>query len=51
MTEAQRHVEAVNDPDAQPVTPENIECMKRTLQVKIIRRALGLRATLSRKEI
>ncbi len=41
MTEAQRHAAAVGDPDAQPITPENIGQMKRTPQVKIIRRALG----------
>ena len=42
MTEEQRHAAALNDPDAQPVTPENINRMKRTPQVKVIRRALGL---------
>ncbi len=42
MSEEQRHAAAVNDPDAQPVTPDNEKRMKRTPQVKIIRRALGL---------
>jgi putative transcriptional regulator len=31
-----------NDPDAQPLTHEDISRMRRTPQVKIIRRALGL---------
>jgi len=42
MTEAERHAAALSDPDAQPVTPDNIRRMKRTPQVKVIRRALGL---------
>lgn len=42
MTEAERHAAALRDPDAQPVTPDNERRMKRTPQVKIIRRALGL---------
>lgn len=42
MVEAQRHDAALSDPDAQPITPENIRRMKRTPQVKVIRRALGL---------
>ncbi len=42
MTEAQRHAAALSDPDAQPVTPDNVRRMKRTPQVKVIRRALGL---------
>ena len=42
MSEEQRHAAAVNDPDAQPVTHDNEKRMKRTPQVKIIRRALGL---------
>ena len=41
MTEEQRHAAALSDPDAQPVTPENIVRMKRTPQIRIIRRALG----------
>ena len=42
MSEEQRHLAALSDPDAQPVTPENIKRMKRTPQVRVIRRALGL---------
>ena len=42
MTDAQHHAAAVNDPDAQPVRPEDLKRMKRTPQVKVIRRALGL---------
>ena len=42
MSEKQRHAAAVNDPNAQPVTPDNEKRMKRTPQVKVIRRALGL---------
>jgi putative transcriptional regulator len=42
MTEAERHAAALSDPDAQPITPENIRRMKSTPQVKVIRRALGL---------
>ncbi len=42
MTEAQRHAAALRDPDAQPITPDNVGRMKRTPKVKVIRRALGL---------
>jgi putative transcriptional regulator len=42
MTEAQRHAAAINDPDAQPLTEEDLARMKRTPRAKIIRRALGL---------
>jgi putative transcriptional regulator len=42
MTEAQRHTAALSDPDARPLTEEDLTRMKRTPQVKIIRRALGL---------
>jgi len=42
MTEPQRHQAALNDPDARPLTEEDLSRMKRTPQVKIIRRALGL---------
>ena len=42
MSEEQRHAAAVNDVDAQPITPDNEKRMKRTPQVKVIRRALGL---------
>jgi putative transcriptional regulator len=42
MTDAQRHQAAVDDPDAQPLSPADLKRMKRTPQVKIIRRALRL---------
>lgn len=42
MTEAERHAAALSDPDAQPVTSDNMGHMRRTPQVKVIRRALGL---------
>ncbi len=42
MSEAERHAAALADPDAQPLTPERLARMKRTPQVKVIRRALGL---------
>ena len=42
MTEAQRHQAALNDPDARPLTDEDLRRMKRTPQARIIRRALGL---------
>jgi putative transcriptional regulator len=42
MTEAQRHAAAMADPDAQPLSEEDLVRMKRTPQAKVIRRALGL---------
>jgi putative transcriptional regulator len=42
MTEAERHAGALSDPDAQPITPDSVRNMKRTPQVRVIRRALGL---------
>jgi len=42
MTETERHTAALSDPDAQPITRDNVKRMKRTPQVKVIRRALGL---------
>ena len=42
MTTAERHQAALNDPDARPLTEEDLSRMKRTPQAKIIRRALGL---------
>lgn len=42
MTEAERHAAALKDSDAQPLGPEDMTRLKRTPQVKIIRRALGL---------
>ena len=41
MSEAQRHAAATRDPDAMPLTPADFKHMKRTPQVKLIRRALG----------
>jgi len=42
MSEAERHAAAVTDPDAQPLSPENMKHMPRTPQVRVIRRALKL---------
>ena len=42
MSEEERHVAALSDPDAQPLRPEDFQRMKRTPQVRVIRRALGL---------
>jgi putative transcriptional regulator len=42
MSEADRHAAAVNDSDAQPVTSTDMAHMRRTPQVRVIRRALGL---------
>jgi putative transcriptional regulator len=42
MTEAERHAAALRDPDAQPVTAENEQRMRRTPQVRVIRRALRM---------
>ena len=42
MTEAERHDAAISDPDAQPLTPEDMRGARRTPQVRVIRRALGL---------
>lgn len=42
MTDEEIHAAALADPDAQPLTPERLARMKRTPQVKVIRRALGL---------
>jgi len=42
MTAAERHAAAASDPDAQPLTQDDFRLMRRTPQVKIIRRALGL---------
>jgi len=42
MTARQRHAAALKDADAQPLRPDDMKRMKRTPQVKIIRRALGL---------
>src|SRR6202162_1473737 len=42
MSDEERHAAALSDPDAQPLTPEDFKRMKRTPQVRVIRRALGL---------
>jgi len=42
MTEAERHAAAMSDPDAKPLTSDDFKRMKRTPQVKVIRRALDL---------
>jgi putative transcriptional regulator len=42
MTEAAKHAAALSDPDARPLTEEDMKRMKRTPRAKIIRRALGL---------
>jgi putative transcriptional regulator len=42
MTEAERQAAALDDPDAQPLTPDDFLRMKKTPRAKIIRRALGL---------
>ena len=42
MTEEQRHAAALTDPDAQPLTNADMDRMKPTPRLKIIRRALGL---------
>ena len=42
MTEEERHLAALSDPDAQPMTDADLARMKRTPQVKIIRRAFRL---------
>lgn len=42
MTPEQRTAAAISDPDAQPLGPDDFQRMKRTPQVKVIRRALSL---------
>ena len=42
MTPAERTAAAEKDSDAKPITPKTAGRMKRTPQVKVIRRALGL---------
>lgn len=42
MTEADVHAAALADPDARPLTSERLTGMRRTPQVRVIRRALGL---------
>jgi putative transcriptional regulator len=42
MTEEERHAAALRDPDAQPLTPDDLKRMKPTPRAKLIRRALGI---------
>jgi putative transcriptional regulator len=42
MPAVDRNAAALRDPDAQPITPENEAQMRRTPQVRVIRRALKL---------
>jgi putative transcriptional regulator len=42
MTEQQIHAAALSDPDAQPLTQQRLNAMRRTPRVRVIRRALGL---------
>ncbi len=42
MTDEEVEVAALNDPDAQPLTPEGLSRLRQTPRIKIIRRALGL---------
>ena len=42
MTEEQRRAAALADPDAQPLSDADMDRMKPTSRLKIIRRALGL---------
>ena len=42
MTPEDRHIAALGDPDAQPLSPESELHMRRTPQVRVIRRALKL---------
>jgi len=42
MSDGERHIAASGDPDILPLAPEDGNRMRRTPQVRIIRRALGL---------
>jgi putative transcriptional regulator len=42
MTDEQAHANALADPDAQPLTGENLARMKRVPRTKTLRRVLGL---------
>jgi putative transcriptional regulator len=42
MTDEEDHAAALSDPDAQPLTEEQLKRMKRVPRVKTLRRALGL---------
>jgi putative transcriptional regulator len=41
-SEAERHAAALADPDARPLTPQDLGRLRRTPQVRVIRRALRL---------
>ena len=43
MTAEEKHAAALSDPDAQPITKEKWDRMKRVPRLKTIRRALRLR--------
>jgi putative transcriptional regulator len=42
MTPAERHAAALADPDAQPLTPQDMRRIRRTPQLWVLRRALAL---------
>ena len=42
MSDSEVLAAALSDPDAQPLTPEDLKRMRRTPRAKIIRRAMGL---------
>jgi putative transcriptional regulator len=42
MSEAERHAAALADPDAQPLTPQDLSRLRRTPHARVIRRALQL---------
>jgi putative transcriptional regulator len=42
MTEAEIHAAALADPDARPMTPDELRRARRVPRIKTIRRALGL---------
>jgi putative transcriptional regulator len=42
MTADEKHAAAISDPDNPPLTEADMQRMKRTPRIKIIRRALGL---------
>jgi len=42
LTPAQRHAAALGDPDARPLSPRDMKHMRRTPQVRVIRRAPAL---------
>ena len=48
MSETDIHRAALADPDARPLAPERLAGMRRTPQVRVIRRAFGLHKSSSR---